>query len=144
MYDFGKENKRRLREIQRRCKEQEAERAQSRPVPVKALWTSSKFQDVPSKVMVQLQVRVSHKSLNYFIFPPNHFSIASFVQASSPDVKPHCQNFLRAHSKSASAPPRRPPSKPSDALQRSESYSQNLQVSSTQTYVCYNYDIDLG
>eukprot|EP00066_Takifugu_rubripes_P008686 XP_003975054.2 PREDICTED: enkurin domain-containing protein 1 isoform X1 [Takifugu rubripes] len=103
VYDFGKENKRRLREIQRRCKEQEAERAQSRPVPVKALWTSSKFQNVPSKVMVQLQV-------------------------SGPDVKPQCQNFLRAHSKSTSAPPRRPPSKPSDALQRSESCSQNLQL----------------
>lgn len=59
VYDFGKENKQRLREIQRRCKEQEAERAQSRPVPVKALWTSSKFQNVPSKVMVQLEVRVT-------------------------------------------------------------------------------------
>lgn len=137
MYDFGKENKRRLREIQRRCKEQEAERAQSRPVPVKALWTSSKFQNVPSKVMVQLQVRVTsskHKSLNYFMFPPNHLSIASFVQGSGPDVRPQCQNFLRAHSKSASAPLRRTPSKPSDALQRSESCSQNLQVSSAQKY----------
>ncbi|XP_041644127.1 enkurin domain-containing protein 1 isoform X2 [Cheilinus undulatus] len=49
-HDFGKENVRRLREIQRRCKEQEAERAQSRPVPVKALWTSSKYQNVSSKV----------------------------------------------------------------------------------------------
>lgn len=58
VYDFSKENKRRLREIQRRCKEQEAERAQSRPVPVKALWTSSKFQNVPSKVMVQLEVGI--------------------------------------------------------------------------------------
>ncbi|XP_034728906.1 enkurin domain-containing protein 1 isoform X2 [Etheostoma cragini] len=55
VHDFGKENVRRLREIQRRCKEHEAERAQSRPVPVKALWTSSKYQDVPSRVMVQLQ-----------------------------------------------------------------------------------------
>lgn len=58
IHDFGKENVRRLREIQRRCKEQEAERAQSGPVPVKALWTSSKYQNVPSKVMVQLQVRI--------------------------------------------------------------------------------------
>ncbi|XP_039660252.1 enkurin domain-containing protein 1 isoform X2 [Perca fluviatilis] len=55
VHDFGKENVRRLREIQRRCKEHEAERAQSRPVPVKALWTSSKYQNVPSRVMVQLQ-----------------------------------------------------------------------------------------
>ncbi|KAM8886221.1 enkurin domain-containing protein 1 isoform 2-T2 [Spinachia spinachia] len=55
VHDFGKENARRLREIQRRCKEQEAERAHSRPVPVKALWTSSKYHNVPSRVMVQLQ-----------------------------------------------------------------------------------------
>ncbi|XP_031583798.1 enkurin domain-containing protein 1 isoform X2 [Oreochromis aureus] len=50
MHDFGKENVRRLREIQKRCKEQEAGRAQSRAVPVKALWTTSKYQNVPSKV----------------------------------------------------------------------------------------------
>ncbi|XP_037632724.1 enkurin domain-containing protein 1 [Sebastes umbrosus] len=77
-HDFGKENVRRLREIQRRCKEQEAERAQSRTVPVKALWTSSKYENVSSRVMVQLQV-------------------------SSPTAKPQCQNFLRGHT---SAPPR--------------------------------------
>eukprot|EP00064_Thunnus_orientalis_P013734 superscaffoldBa00002286_g13774 len=55
VHDFGKENVRRLREIQKRCKEQEAERAQSRPAPVKALWTASKYQNVPSRVMAQLQ-----------------------------------------------------------------------------------------
>uniref|UniRef100_A0A3Q3WWJ9 Enkurin domain-containing protein n=1 Tax=Mola mola TaxID=94237 RepID=A0A3Q3WWJ9_MOLML len=58
IHDFGKENVLRLREIQRRCKEQEAERAQSRPVPVKALWTSPKYQNVSSRVMVQLEVRI--------------------------------------------------------------------------------------
>ncbi|XP_033475035.2 enkurin domain-containing protein 1 [Epinephelus lanceolatus] len=78
VHDFGKENVRRLREIQKRCKEQEAERAQSRQVPVKALWTSSKYQNVPSKVMIQLQV-------------------------STPTPKPQCQNFLKAHS---TTPPR--------------------------------------
>lgn len=57
VHDFGKQNVCRLREIQRRCKEQEAVKAQSRPVPVKALWTSSKYQNVPSRLMVQLQVR---------------------------------------------------------------------------------------
>uniref|UniRef100_A0A673CBS0 Enkurin domain-containing protein n=1 Tax=Sphaeramia orbicularis TaxID=375764 RepID=A0A673CBS0_9TELE len=72
VHDFGKENVRRLREIQKRCKEQEAERAQSRQTPVKALWTSSKYQNVPSRVKAQLQV-------------PN------------PPVKPQCQNFLKAH-----------------------------------------------
>ncbi|XP_031161895.1 enkurin domain-containing protein 1 isoform X1 [Sander lucioperca] len=104
VHDFGKENVRRLREIQRRCKEHEAERAQSRPVPVKALWTSSKYENVPSRVMVQLQV-------------------------SSPTIKPQCQTFLKAHS---TAPPR-PRSKTSSvALQRPASCNsiqdQNLQL----------------
>ncbi|XP_060894572.1 enkurin domain-containing protein 1 isoform X2 [Labrus mixtus] len=83
--DFGKENVLRLREIQRRCKEQDAERSQSRPVPVKALWTSSKYQNVPSRVMMQLQV-------------------------SSSTAKPPCQNFLKAHSKGGSAATPRPQS----------------------------------
>ncbi|XP_071776055.1 enkurin domain-containing protein 1 [Centroberyx gerrardi] len=82
VHDYGQENVRRLREIQRRCKEQEAERAQSRPVPVKALWTSPKYQDVPSRVMAQLQ-------------------------EASPSIKPQCQNFLRAHSNYGSAAPLR-------------------------------------
>ncbi|KAM9360214.1 enkurin domain-containing protein 1 [Symphorus nematophorus] len=88
VHDFGKENVRRLREIQRRCKEQEAERAQSRPVPVKALWTSSKYQNVPSRVMAQLQV-------------------------TSSTVKPQCQNFLKGHSNRGSTAPPRPNSKTS-------------------------------
>ncbi|KAF3695579.1 Enkurin domain-containing protein 1 [Channa argus] len=90
VHDFGKENVRRLREIQRRCKEQEAERAQSRPVPVKALWTSCKYQNVPSRVIAQLQV-------------------------FSPTVKPQCQTFLRAHSHGGSTAPQRPQSKTSPA-----------------------------
>ncbi|XP_038558493.1 enkurin domain-containing protein 1 [Micropterus salmoides] len=108
VHDFGKENVRRLREIQRRCKEQEAERAQSRPVPVKALWTSSKYLSVPSRVMVQLQV-------------------------SSPTTKPQCQNFLKAHSNGGSTVLPRPRSKTSPvALQQPASCNstpdQNLQV----------------
>ncbi|TMS03251.1 Enkurin domain-containing protein 1 [Larimichthys crocea] len=108
VHDFGKENVRRLREIQRRCKEQEAERAQSRPVPVKALWTSSKYENVPSKVMVHLEV-------------------------SSPTPKPQCQNFLKAHSNGVSNAPPRPHSKTSPpALQRPASCrstrDQNLQL----------------
>ncbi|XP_029999161.1 enkurin domain-containing protein 1 isoform X2 [Sphaeramia orbicularis] len=93
VHDFGKENVRRLREIQKRCKEQEAERAQSRQTPVKALWTSSKYQNVPSRVKAQLQV-------------PN------------PPVKPQCQNFLKAHW--GSGAPATPHSK---AVQRSASCS---------------------
>ncbi|XP_028313126.1 enkurin domain-containing protein 1 [Gouania willdenowi] len=89
--DFAKENVRRLREIQRRCKEQEAERAQARPVPVKALWTSSKYQNTPSRVVAQLQVANS-------------------------TVKPECQNFLKGHSHGS---PSRQSSKPAPlALQR--------------------------
>uniref|UniRef100_A0A665X5Y8 Enkurin domain-containing protein n=1 Tax=Echeneis naucrates TaxID=173247 RepID=A0A665X5Y8_ECHNA len=81
-----KENVRRLREVQRRCKEQEVERAQSRPVPVKALWTSSKYENVPSRVMAQLQV-------------------------SSPTVKPQCQKFLKAHSNGGFTVPQKPQAK---------------------------------
>ncbi|XP_042344708.1 enkurin domain-containing protein 1 [Plectropomus leopardus] len=104
VHDFGKENVRRLREIQRRCKEQEAERSQSRPVPVKALWTSSKYQNIPSRVMVQLQV-------------------------STPAPKPQCQNFLKAHSTT----PQRPHARTSPVtLQRPASCNsiqdQNLQL----------------
>lgn len=77
-HDFGKENVRRLREIQRRCKEQEAERAQSRTIPVKALWTSSKYQNVPSRVMVQLQVRIMSVKDESQVFSMDHFSCTLF------------------------------------------------------------------
>uniref|UniRef100_A0A3B5L4E9 Enkurin domain containing 1 n=1 Tax=Xiphophorus couchianus TaxID=32473 RepID=A0A3B5L4E9_9TELE len=78
VHDFSKDNVRRLREIQRRCKEQEAERIHAGPVPVKALWTSSKYQNIPSRVMAHLP------------------------------VKPQCQTFLKAHSKGGSSTPPRP------------------------------------
>ncbi|CAL9707614.1 unnamed protein product [Knipowitschia caucasica] len=68
--DFGKENVRRLREIQKRYREQQAETAQTCHSPVKAF--SSKYLHVPSKVKAQLQV------------PPS-------------PIKPQCQNFLKAH-----------------------------------------------
>ncbi|KAK0153573.1 Enkurin domain-containing protein 1 [Merluccius polli] len=80
MRDYGKENVRRLREIQKRCKEQEAVRVHSQPVPVKALWSPSKYHNIPSRVMAQLQ-----------------------ESGSSP--KPQCQKFLRAHSSCVSAGP---------------------------------------
>ncbi|KAF4110377.1 enkurin domain-containing protein 1 [Onychostoma macrolepis] len=71
--DFGKENVRKLREIQKRFRELEAQREHAKPMPVKALWISPKYQDVPSRVMAQLQ-------------------------ETSPPKKPVCQNFLKAHS----------------------------------------------
>ncbi|XP_066570262.1 enkurin domain-containing protein 1 [Amia ocellicauda] len=87
--DHGKENVRRLREIQRRCREREAERGGVAAGPVRALWRSPKYDTVPSKVMSQLQ-------------------------ETTPPKKPECQNFLKAHSRCGSAgpPPRRPPSCP--------------------------------
>ncbi|XP_061784696.1 enkurin domain-containing protein 1 [Nerophis lumbriciformis] len=103
--DFRKENVRRLRDIQRRCKELEAERARS--TPVKALWTSPKYQNVPSKFMTNLQV-------------------------SSPTVKPQCQDFLRSHSNNKCQPLPRPRSASSVNLHRSKSCSpigeDNLQL----------------
>ncbi|KAM3867642.1 enkurin domain-containing protein 1 [Diretmus argenteus] len=116
--DYGKENVRRLREIQRRCKEQEAERAHSRPAPVKALWTSAKFQDVPSRVMAQLQ-------------------------EASPSVKPQCQNFLRGHSNCVS--PRSLSSASPSALRRPASCNsirnENLQLQvqgKAMDFISYN------
>ncbi|XP_066500538.1 enkurin domain-containing protein 1 [Hoplias malabaricus] len=69
MHDYSKENVRRLREIQRRFREQEAQKERTKPVPVKALWISSKYQDIPSR----------------------------FMEKPSPK-RPEFQNFLRAHS----------------------------------------------
>ncbi|ROI64775.1 Enkurin domain-containing protein 1 [Anabarilius grahami] len=71
--DFGKENVRKLREVQKRFRELEAQREHAKPVPVKALWISPKYQDVPSRVMAPLQ-------------------------ETSPSKKAECQNFLKAHS----------------------------------------------
>ncbi|KAI4898756.1 hypothetical protein NFI96_014140 [Prochilodus magdalenae] len=71
--DYGKENVRRLREIQRRFRQQEAQKEHAKPVPVKALWTSPKYQDVSSRVMAELQEKTPPKRLE-------------------------CQNFLKAHS----------------------------------------------
>nr|XP_057927647.1 enkurin domain-containing protein 1 isoform X2 [Doryrhamphus excisus] len=84
-WDFRKENVRRIREIQRRSKELEAQKARS--TPVKALWTSSKYQHVPSKFMTHLKV-------------------------TNPAVKPQCQNFLKSHSNNKCKTPPRPRSTP--------------------------------
>ncbi|KAM3937554.1 enkurin domain-containing protein 1 [Leptodactylus fuscus] len=53
--DHGKENVQRMREIQKRCKEKEMEKVQGAPKPVKALWKSSKYEQVESKVKAKLQ-----------------------------------------------------------------------------------------
>ncbi|KAG9330354.1 hypothetical protein JZ751_025657 [Albula glossodonta] len=111
--DYGKENVRRLREIQRRCREQEAERERNGPVPVKALWTSPKYRDVSSKLMKQLQ------------------------ETSPP--KTECQNFLKGHSRCGSAGLPRPRSSPSPLNRGKPHPEDQMQVQGRAVdFVSYN------
>ncbi|MGH0180787.1 UNVERIFIED_CONTAM: hypothetical protein FKN15_019055 [Acipenser sinensis] len=110
-----KENVRRLREIQRRCREKEQEREGARPKPVKALWKSQKYEGVQSKVMAQLQ-------------------------GMSPPRKPECQNYLKAHSLCGSGvQPKRAPS-PSPPKSRGDgSPTAEIQVKGTNIdFVSHN------
>uniref|UniRef100_A0A669QR95 Enkurin domain containing 1 n=1 Tax=Phasianus colchicus TaxID=9054 RepID=A0A669QR95_PHACC len=72
--DHEKENVRRIKEIQKRCKERERAQERSQPKPVKALWKSQKYENVESKVKARLQ-------------------------ESSPPPNPEAVNFLRAYSR---------------------------------------------
>ncbi|XP_043537513.1 enkurin domain-containing protein 1 isoform X1 [Chiloscyllium plagiosum] len=72
--DHEKENVRRIREIQKKCREKDQERELSGPKPVKALWKSQKYESIPSKVMAQLQ-------------------------ESSPPQHSESQHYLKAHSR---------------------------------------------
>ncbi|KAM4049719.1 enkurin domain-containing protein 1 [Anomaloglossus baeobatrachus] len=85
--DHGKENVQRMRAIQKRSREKEMEKVQAAPKPVKALWKSSKYEQVESKVRARLQE------------PP-------------PPPIPARANFLRSHTRCGAgvAPPRRCPS----------------------------------
>ncbi|XP_003799483.1 enkurin domain-containing protein 1 [Otolemur garnettii] len=53
--DYEKENLRRIREIQRRFREQEHSREQGQSRPLKALWRSPKYDKVESQVKAHLQ-----------------------------------------------------------------------------------------
>lgn len=53
--DHEKENLRRIKEIQRRFREQGHGREQGQPQPLKALWRSPKYDKVESRVKAQLQ-----------------------------------------------------------------------------------------
>ncbi|XP_034494128.1 enkurin domain-containing protein 1 isoform X3 [Ailuropoda melanoleuca] len=53
--DHEKENLKRIREIQRRFREQKHSREQGEPRPLKALWRSPKYDKVESRVKAQLQ-----------------------------------------------------------------------------------------
>ncbi|NXT06822.1 ENKD1 protein, partial [Prunella fulvescens] len=75
--DYEKENVRRIKEIQKRCKEKERAQECSQPKPVKALWKSQKYENVESKVKAKLQETCP---------PPN----------------PEAVNFLRAYSRCGS------------------------------------------
>lgn len=57
--DHEKENLRRIKEIQRRFREQEHTREKGQPRPLKALWRSPKYDKVESRVKAQLQVLAS-------------------------------------------------------------------------------------
>ncbi|XP_077165593.1 enkurin domain-containing protein 1 [Paroedura picta] len=82
--DYEKVNLRRLREIQRRCREKEQAQELSQPKPVKALWRSPKYENVESKVKAKLQ-------------------------EGSVSPNPEAQRFLRAYSRCGTGiHPRRP------------------------------------
>lgn len=49
---------RRIKEIQKKCKEKERAQEHSQPKPVKALWKSQKYENVESKVKAKLQVGI--------------------------------------------------------------------------------------
>uniref|UniRef100_A0A8C6NX75 Enkurin domain containing 1 n=1 Tax=Nothobranchius furzeri TaxID=105023 RepID=A0A8C6NX75_NOTFU len=90
----SEKNVRRLREIQKRCKEQEAERAQSGPVPVKALWTSSKYQNTPSKVMAHLEYSHPIPSSQIFFFHPSCGSFCPSHYHGEQSFQPLCSPSL--------------------------------------------------
>ncbi len=62
--DHVRENVRRMRQIQRQCKQRENDVQQ----PVKVLWKSAKFTDVPSRIKDDMQVSKfstdNNKSIN--------------------------------------------------------------------------------
>ncbi|XP_072272194.1 enkurin domain-containing protein 1 [Pyxicephalus adspersus] len=106
--DHGKENVRRMREIQKRFREKEIDREQGAPKPVRALWKSTKYENVESKVKVKLQD------------PP-----------PPPPLNAGPANFLKSHSRCGSGlPPKRPsspgPSRPNSARQSMEVHGSSI------------------
>ncbi|XP_053843138.1 enkurin domain-containing protein 1 isoform X2 [Vidua macroura] len=63
--DYEKENVRRIKEIQKKCKEKERAQERSQPKPVKALWKSQKYENVESKVKAKLQMQVEGRSVDF-------------------------------------------------------------------------------
>jgi hypothetical protein len=56
--DHMKENWRRMRQIQKVSKDRESEKEKKQPLPVKALWKSEKYNDVPSRITEALGVGI--------------------------------------------------------------------------------------
>ncbi|XP_032302968.1 enkurin domain-containing protein 1 isoform X3 [Coturnix japonica] len=106
--DHEKENVRRIKEIQKKCKERERAQERSQPKPVKALWKSQKYENVESKVKARLQ-------------------------ESSPPPHPEAVKFLRAYSRCGPGiRPGRPPS-PSPASMKAAASTESLQVLGAET-----------
>ncbi|KAM9374305.1 enkurin domain-containing protein 1 [Phaethornis superciliosus] len=79
--DHEKENVKRIKEIQKKCKEKERAQVHSQPKPVKALWKSQKYENVESKVKAKLQESS----------PPPNLESLKFLRAYSrcgPGIKP--------------------------------------------------------
>ncbi|XP_074647842.1 enkurin domain-containing protein 1-like isoform X2 [Tubulanus polymorphus] len=82
--DHIAENVKRMRRVQRISRQQQKQQIEDQPKPVKALWKSEKYANVPSKVGEEIKKE------------PN-------------TPRPHSANYLRAHSRAG--PPSRPPSR---------------------------------
>ncbi|XP_018113243.1 enkurin domain-containing protein 1 isoform X2 [Xenopus laevis] len=84
--DHVKENVRRMREIQKKCREIELENVKGTPKPVKALWKSQKYVNVESKVMTKLQENPSPLEPKYFNFLKAYSGCGSGVQPKRPTL----------------------------------------------------------
>ncbi|XP_072165688.1 enkurin domain-containing protein 1-like [Diadema setosum] len=83
--DFGRDNVRRMRQIQAQSRKKQQEETAERSKPMKVLPQSQKYKEVPSKVTEKLK-------------------------NSPPPVRPSSANFLRSHSRTGGVPRGRSPS----------------------------------
>lgn len=78
--DHEKENLKRIREIQRRFREQERSREQGQPRPLKALWRSPKYDKVESRVKARLQVPASGSQKHCLsCWPPGSDDLVRYI-----------------------------------------------------------------
>ncbi|XP_054253181.1 enkurin domain-containing protein 1 isoform X2 [Indicator indicator] len=93
--DHKQENRRRLKEIQRQCKEKQRAQGQGQPTPVRALWRSQRYEKVESKVKAKLQE----------CCPPPNPEALNFLRAYSgcgPGIKP-CKSLSPRPSRAKAA-----------------------------------------